>query len=117
MGYKTYTEFRQPLSDRVNYVVTRPGTEELREGFLKLEDPNHFLRDSVEDVWVIGGGGVFKQTLDEADELCITQLEGSYDCTVFFPEYDKKFILDHESEPYTENGITFRFQVWKRKEA
>ncbi len=115
MGYRTYLEFKRPLGNRENLVVVRPGTEELREGFMPLEDVNEYLKDIKEDVWVIGGGGVFAQTIDQADELSLTRVEGEFDCTVFFPEFEKNFTLKSQSKDYTENGITFRIEMWKRK--
>lgn len=114
MGYGTYLEFKNPLSDRKNYVATTKD-EPLREGFIPVADARSFLQESQEDIWVIGGPGLFAATLDLADELYITQLEQEFACTKFFPEFQDKFEKVSESEPQTENSITFRFTVWKKK--
>jgi dihydrofolate reductase len=65
-------------------------------------------------VWNLGGALLFASTFDMADELYITQLEGNFGCTKFFPAYKDDFYLVSQSEPVTENNITFRFEVWKR---
>lgn len=115
MGYKTYTEFDHPLSDRRNVVATHTN-EPLRPGFEAVADINNFLAMATEDMWVIGGAGLFSSILDQADELYLTLIEGDFSCTKFFPEYDKAFELAGESQPQTENGITYRFTTWRRKQ-
>ncbi len=42
-----------------------------------------------EEVFVIGGAEIFKQTLDRADRLYITEIDAVVDGDVLFPEYDK----------------------------
>jgi len=114
MGYGTYTEFSSPLHGRENFVAThRP--EPLRDGFSKVADARKFLQETTEDVWNIGGAALFTETLDLNDELYITKLQGDFDCTKFFPEYEQLFELASESEPITENGITFTFCIYRRK--
>jgi dihydrofolate reductase len=114
MGYTTYTEFKVPLSDRKNYVASSK-QENLREGFELVNDARKFLQDTQEDVWVIGGPGLIAATIDLVDELHITQLKAEFACTKFLPEYQDKFTLKEESEPITENNITYTFQTWVRK--
>ncbi len=114
MGYATYLEFKKPLSNRRNFVAsTKPDT--LRDGFTLVDDARGFLQNAKEDIWVIGGAGLFTSTLDLANELYITQLEGDFKCTKFFPEFQNDFKLVSESNSITENGITYTFQVWKNK--
>jgi dihydrofolate reductase len=115
MGAGTYREHKSPSAGRTNYVVTH-STEPLKEGFVAVHDVEEFLRSHADEVIQdIGGAGLYEQTLQYADELVLTQLEGNFDCTKFFPEYHDTFELITESEPTTENGITFRFQTWKRR--
>lgn len=111
MGYGTYLEFDKPFHDRINYVATRR-LEELRQGFVKVKDPRKFLQDTTGDVWNIGGPGLLVSTLDQIDELYVTQLKGDFNCTKFLPDFKDKFTLEYESKPQIENGISFTFQVW-----
>lgn len=114
MGYGTYVEFDKPLSLRRNLVATTKD-EQLRPGFKPVHDAIKFLKEATENIWVIGGAGLFQSTLPLADELHITQLEGDFHCTKLFPEYEQSFICFSQSEPITENDITFRITVWRRK--
>jgi dihydrofolate reductase len=115
MGYGLYRELSKPYPGGVNYVATRNKEEKLREGFEPVYDARQFLQDQGGDVWNAGGAAIFASTMDMADELYITQLQEDFNCTKFFPEYKNEFTMVSESEPVTENGITYTFQVWKRK--
>ena len=117
MGSGLYKELSKPYADSINYVATRDN-QPLREGFEAVTDARVFLasRPKEELVWNLGGALLYESTFDLADELYLTLLEGDFNCTKFFPAYENQFELVSESEPITENGITFRFTIWKRKE-
>ncbi len=114
MGYGWYVEQKQPLPDRRN-IVAYDKQETLRPGFEHVKDAREFLKSFKEDIWVGGGAALFASTLDLIDELYLTQLQGDWQCTKFFPDFKDRFSKVSESEPLTENDITFTFQVWKRK--
>jgi dihydrofolate reductase len=115
MGYRTYEEFDVPLHDRSNFVVARSAASPLRPGFVAIGDLIEFLHQYASDlVWVIGGAAVFAQALPLADELHITQLEGDFHCTKFFPVFEDEFVLTTELGPQVQNDISFRTQIWGR---
>jgi dihydrofolate reductase len=113
MGYGTYREVEKPFGPHENFVATTRG-EPLREGFITVDDARAWLAAQPGDVWDIGGPGLLHTTFDLIDELYITQLEGSFGCTKFFPEFHGQFTITWQSDPITENGITYRYQVWRR---
>ena len=85
MGRKTYESLDKPLPNRRNVVLTSkpiPGMETYKT----LEAALEKLR-SEEKVFVIGGGRVFVQTLEKADELRLTHVDKVVDGDTFFPEY------------------------------
>lgn len=114
MGYGTYIEFTKPFPRRKNLVVT-DGQEPLRDGFEAVTDLIGFMKNPPENLWVFGGAGVFGQVMEYLDELYITQLEGDFGCTKFFPEFKDAFKLVRESPLQLENGIHFAYQIWQRK--
>jgi len=114
MGYNTYLEFTTPPPDRQWFVLT-DGMEPLRPGFRAVTDLKAFMENPPKNLWLFGGAGVFAQTIDYADELHLTRIEGDFGCTKFFPEFTDKFGLTQKSPPQLENGITYRYEVWKRK--
>ena len=114
MGYGTYKEFNSPLLDR-NNVVASSKTKSLLPGFKQTRDAIGFLNNAKNDIWVIGGAGLFNQTLDLADELYLTRIEGDFNCTKFFPEFILQFELKSSTTPIVENSINFHFEVWQLK--
>lgn len=114
MGFRTYLEFAQAPVDRHCFVATDT-LEPLREGFEPVTDIKTFMKHPPENLWLFGGAGLFSQTIKYADELDLTRVEGDFNCTKFFPEFESAFVLAQQSEPQAENGITFRYETWKRK--
>jgi dihydrofolate reductase len=115
MGYGTYQELASPFHDRVNFVVARPDSGDLRPGFEVITDMTSFLRQNKKEIiWVIGGAALFTKTLVEAHQLCLTRLDRNFHCTKFFPTFTQDFVLSEEDGPNVENGITFRFETWNR---
>ena len=113
MGYNTYIEFSKPMPGR-DFVLTYE--KNLKEGFEPVNDLEKFIASfDNENLWVIGGAGVFEQTLKYADELYMTRIDADFHCTKFFPEFEGRFELKEKSGDITENGITFHFEVWQAK--
>lgn len=115
MGYGLYKELTKPYPGGINYVATDNKAEKFPEGFEPVYDAREFLQKAEGDVWNLGGAGLFMSTLDLADELYLTKIEADFNCTKFFPEYENDFELVSQSEPQIENGLTFRFTVYRRK--
>lgn len=112
MGYRTYLEFAAPMHDRTNYVATRR-TDDVRPGFVPVHDVPAFIVDhSSEVVQNIGGAGLFETTLHLADELVLTRIRADFQCTKFFPEFEGAFRRTSQSDPVTENGVSFVFETW-----
>lgn len=118
MGHVTYTEIDLPLHDRTNYVATREVGRPLRPGFVPVSDIAHFLETHADDVVQnIGGANLFASTLHWADELVLTRIDGEFGCTRFFPPFEGEFVQVSESDPITENGVTFTYQTWRPRPA
>src|ERR1700679_3788434 len=74
MGRATYDEFAAPLHGRENYVLSTTTTS-LRTGFQAIADLQQLRAAHPEvDIWVIGGGAVYRETIAEAEELLLTQV-------------------------------------------
>lgn len=94
MGRKTFETLRRPLPGRTNIVVTRDAayrangaivtTSAAHAGAVALGDA---LRRSVAEIAVIGGAEIFRQWLDRADRLEITEVHAR-------PEGDTHFDID-----------------------
>jgi len=116
MGRTTYTEFVKPLPDRKSFVLTH-NLATLNSGFEVVHNLDEFIElyknEGNNDLWVIGGANLFAQTIVQADELYLTQLNKDFHCTKFFPAFEQYFELFHKSAAQQENSITYHFEIWK----
>lgn len=119
MGRKTYESIGKPLPNRTNIVVsTRENWFE--EGILivsTLKEALKFAAKIDPEVYIIGGGQIFEQTMPLADRLLITRVQGSFEANVYFPEIDKNVwrLMEERSEPADDaNAYDMAFQVWER---
>ncbi len=114
MGFGTYKELPKPLPGRYNYVYSNREIS-LRKGFYTVTDLKSFPDNAPEKLWVFGGAKTFAQTINYIDEIYITQLNHDFACTKFFPAFKDDFELVSETKPQSENGIKYKFQIWRRK--
>ena len=115
MGRATYDEFAAPLHGAENFVLSTT-TVPLRAGFqaitgLQLLRAGH----PDEDIWVIGGATVYRETIRDAEELLLTQVLQDFKCTKFFPPYQADFELVSQSADHRESGVTYQFENWQRR--
>lgn len=96
MGRKTFESFAKfnkngvakPLPNRTNVVVTRDKTWQ-SDGVTVCNSVEEVLEKFKESdtLWIIGGGEIYKQFLDRADELHITHVDTEVEADTFFPEF------------------------------
>ena len=114
MGWKTFAANKfKPYGDGANTVTTRRDTEAI-PGVWVAHSARDFFEKNRQDVWAVGGGQIFKEALPYATELYLTRVSGNYKCDVFFPDFQGDFELIKEYAEKSENGVTFKYQVWKR---
>ncbi|MCH8821282.1 dihydrofolate reductase [Patescibacteria group bacterium] len=107
MGRKTYESIGRPLPNRTNIVVTRDKNYKAEgcEVVYSLEQAIEVAKKVEKtEVFVIGGGQIYKEAIKMADKLYLTVVEGKYYADTFFPDYSdfKKVIHSdsHESAGY-----------------
>lgn len=93
MGRKTYESLpdgRRPLPGRLNVVLSRdasyvaPGSTVVST----MEEAIHIAEQNNPDVYVIGGEGVFRDSLSLADAIYLTEVDAEIEGNAFFPEFD-----------------------------
>ena len=90
MGQKTYESIGKPLPNRTTVVLSND--QNFNEDGVVLartfEEVFQKARELEKDeVFICGGGSVYAQTIDLADKLYLTVVEGKFEADVFFPEY------------------------------
>lgn len=109
MGRKTYESIGKPLPGRKNIIITR-NTELRIEGcecHTTLEAAIDACKE-FKEVFIIGGGEIYKQTLSIADKLYLTVVDNAYEADAFFPEIDMMKWEETSFEHY-ENGAKFPY--------
>lgn len=91
MGRTTYESIGRPLPGRTNIVLSsrysQPYTDE--RGVIWVANPQAAVTAAAgaERLMVIGGGRVYAELLDYADELYLTHIDLQTDGDTFFPDY------------------------------
>ena len=120
MGGNTLRSFpnQKPLKNRVNIVLSRGQVRDdciIVRSYdeLKAEMKKH----ENEDIYVIGGGEVYKALLPYCDGALVTKVDADGGAEVFFPNLDETdgFICVDEGEPIDDNGLIIRFTRYENK--
>lgn len=116
MGRGVFEELNEkPLPGRENVVLSRSKTYEHVPTFNSIDRALEFLSNE-ERVFIIGGGEIYRQTLDRADELIITQIKKEFEGDTFFPEYRDEIGVTWK-EVWREDHEDFSFVKYKRNQA
>jgi dihydrofolate reductase len=87
MGRGEFEELgEKPLPGRENVVLSRSKAYEHVPTFGSIDKALEYLKD-YDLVFVIGGGEIYKQTIDRADKLVLTEIHKEYEGDTYFPEY------------------------------
>lgn len=121
MGRKTWESLpARPLPKRVNYVATM-NPEYEAEGAQILHSIEE-IRDLAitRDLYVIGGGELYHQLIDDADELILTHVHVvDFNAKVHFPDFGHKDwelhgdLIKHEPDNNHPHAMTFA--TYRRK--
>ena len=102
MGRKTFESLpRGPLPNRRNIIISRslpaqPGAEVYPTIQQALE-----ACASDEEVFIIGGGEIYRQLLPDTERIYLTRVQASFpDAEVFFPELDPTEWIEEAREVY-----------------
>jgi dihydrofolate reductase len=120
MGKRTWESLPvRPLPDRKNIVLTDLPNEQI-EGALTVYSIDEALSKcpANEEVFIIGGGSVYRQFMPFADRLYITHVCKNTPADIYFPEIDMTIwkIISEEDFPETEtNNISYKYVIYERR--
>lgn len=100
MGKRTWESLpNKPLKGRKNIVITDNDLDcfECAETARSIEEALT-LCDKGKEVFIIGGGSVYRQFMPLADRLMVTHIESEYQADTFFPEISSNdwYVADRE---------------------
>ena len=119
MGRKTYESIGKALPNRTNIVISRKKNW-FEEGILivgSIKEAVKFAKKIDEDVFIIGGGNIYEQTMEVADKLEVTLVKAELKADTFFPKIDPKIWklteeVFHEKDE--KNQYDFSFQTYEK---
>lgn len=123
MGKNTWLTFVKPLPRRINIVVSSTlKQEELPKDVLLFKDVKsalkHLKAQKVNELFIIGGGQIYKETFDMLNRVYITRVHTTIENgTAFFPALNPQEWKLIESEPHTKDvkhQHDYTFEVWER---
>lgn len=90
MGRKTFESFPEPLPNRTHIVISRQ-KDYKPEGAIVVHTLEKALEIAKDDPqpFVIGGGEIYKLSMDKADKIELTRVHGTFEADTFFPEIDQ----------------------------
>lgn len=120
MGRKTFESFPKPLPNRTHVIITRQQDYAVPENCIVV----HSLEEALactkheEQVYVIGGGEIYKLALPIADQLELTRVHASFEGDAFFPEFstsDWQLVKENYHPIDEKHAYAFTFQTYIRK--
>ncbi len=90
MGRKTFESIGRVLPNRTNVVITR-NKDLVLDGCVMCSSLEEAIEKyASEDVFIIGGGEIYKQALPLAHKLYLTKVDTELEADTFFPEISEK---------------------------
>jgi len=117
MGKTTYESIGRPLPGRTNIVLSddRAYAPEGVTVCRSLEEALALARSlDREEVFVIGGGSVYAQTIERADRLYLTLVDDPQEGDTHFPDYTRMPFKETAREEHAENNTHYAFVTLER---
>jgi dihydrofolate reductase len=120
MGKKTWESLpRKPLPGRKNIVLTDNPNESIENSVTaySIEDALSKCKPD-EEIFIIGGGSIYRQFMPIADRLYITHVHKKAPADIYFPEIDLNIWKISEKEEFRRddnNSIPYTYTIYERK--
>jgi len=119
MGRKTFESIGKPLPGRTTVVVTRNADYSV-PGVIVANSLEAALAacGTDEEIFVIGGAELYRQAIDFADRIYLTEIDADISGDAHFTEFDRKLWQETERvnhAPDEKNVHSYHFVVYERK--
>ena len=124
MGSKTFASLNNtPLPGRTNIVVSRHPEAIVASGPVKKVSSLHEAVEAAsetdaKEVFVIGGGQIYKEALPLAHKIVLTRVHTTVDGDAFFPAFSEnewKLFSRMDFPADEKHAYAYSFEVWVRK--
>lgn len=120
MGRKCFESIGKPLPKRTNIVITRDPffLASNIQVFNSIEEGIETARQQgEEELFIIGGGTIYDQTMNLWDKLYLTEVDLEVDGDVFFPEVSPaewREVSSEDHSPDEKNEHPYCFKIYER---
>lgn len=110
MGRKTYDSIGKPLPNRINIVVTRDKSKHI-DGCIVVNSVEDALRKagSGREVFIIGGGEIYKKSLNFVDKIYLTKIHQDIEGDTYFPTLNDNWKEIRREDKKGYSFITYDF--------
>jgi dihydrofolate reductase len=120
MGKKTWESLpKKPLSGRKNIIITDNPLERFEEGITAYSIEDALMKcEENDEIFIIGGGSIYRQFMPIADRLIITQIHKKAPADIYFPVIDPEIWKPIDKEEYTQDDnthIPYTYIIYGRK--
>lgn len=118
MGQKTFESIGRVLPDRTNIILSLDDKYQIPGAFVfnNIDEAIEFAQNRGEDeLFVIGGGTIYKQLLDKADKIYLTKVLNEYDGDVKFPVLNLDNWTEVSNEKYKDSDPEYEYIILERK--
>jgi dihydrofolate reductase len=120
MGKKTWESLpRRPLPGRRNIVLTDDKTETIENAVTAYSIEDSLTKcEKNEEIFIIGGGSIYRQFMPIADRLYITHVHKKAPADIYFPEIDLKIWKIKEKEDFItgdKDGIPYTYTIYEKR--
>lgn len=117
MGKNTFLSLPKVLPNRIHLVLTdnKIDNDEIIQ-FSNFDDLISYIKFLDEEVFVIGGGSVYKQFIEIADKIYLTEVDKTDDqADTFFPVFDKNKYERIVIDEYKDDELFYQHVLYERK--
>ena len=117
MGINTFGTLPKLLDGRKHIVLTRKNIK--IENVITMhskEEVLDFIRNYKDEIMIIGGASVYKEFLDYANKLLLTEIDAEdKEADAYFPSFDKNKYISTLLSDHKEKGIKYKHLKYVRK--
>ncbi len=119
MGRKNYESIGRALPNRTSIVISRQ-PDYRAEGCIvvkSLKKAYNIVANKDEEVFIIGGGEIYRQTIDLANKIYLTRVETEIAGDIYFPVLGEEWVLISEEKRKADekHRYNYTFLVYERK--
>ncbi len=119
-NYESIPPKYRPLKDRINVIVTRQPNYQMVGAIVvnSIEDGIKLAQNNgEEELFIIGGGEIYHQSLDLVDRLYITEVKDKFEGDTYFPKVDYqkwKEVKRIHNPNDNKHACAFDFVIWEK---